>query len=184
MKGRPGKRSSSRRSPCLCTGSSRSLARRALSSPSSAPTRRTSTAGWSSRSMPQVPWVSPCPLGPSHGSTFFNNWGVVALQCCVGFYCTAKWISYSYTEIFSFLDWELDTTERLHFQFSFSCIGEGNGNPLQCSCLENPRDGGAWWAAVYGVAQSRTRLKRLRSSSSSLDILRRVCNPLTTAHMH
>ena len=55
---------------------------------------------------------------------------------------------------------ESDTTERLHFHFSFSCIGEGNGNPLlQCSCLENPRDGGAWWAAVYGVAQSRTRLK-------------------------
>ena len=50
---------------------------------------------------------------------------------------------------------------------SLSRIGEGNGNPLQCSCLENPRDGGAWWAAVYGVAQSRTRLKRLRSSSSS-----------------
>ena len=59
------------------------------------------------------------------------------------------------------------TTERLHFHFSLSCIGEGNGNPLQCSCLENPRDGGAWWAAVYGVAQSRTRLKRLSSSSSS-----------------
>ena len=51
--------------------------------------------------------------------------------------------------------------------FSLSCIGEGNGSPLQCSCLENPRDGGAWWAAVYGVAQSRTRLKRLSSSSSS-----------------
>ena len=49
-----------------------------------------------------------------------------------------------------------DMTERLHFHFSFSCIGEGNGNPLQCSCLENPRDAGAWWAAVYGVAQSRT----------------------------
>ena len=60
---------------------------------------------------------------------------------------------------------ELDTTEQLHFHFSLSCIGEGNGNPLQCSCLENPRDGGAWWAAVYGVAQSRTRLKRLSSSS-------------------
>ena len=54
---------------------------------------------------------------------------------------------------------------RLHFQFSLSCIGEGNGNPLQCSCLENPRDGGAWWAAVYGVAQSRTGLKWLGSSS-------------------
>ena len=61
---------------------------------------------------------------------------------------------------------ESDTTERLHFHFSLSCIGEGNGNPLQCSCLENPRVGGAWWAAVYGVAQSRTRLKRLSSSSS------------------
>ena len=58
-----------------------------------------------------------------------------------------------------------DTTERLHFHFSLSCIGEGNGNPLQCSCLENPKDGGAWWAAVSGVAQSRTRLKRLSSSS-------------------
>ena len=57
-------------------------------------------------------------------------------------------------------------TERLHFHFSLSCIGEGNGNPLQCSCLKNPRDGGAWWAAVYGVAQSRTLLKRLSSSSS------------------
>ena len=62
---------------------------------------------------------------------------------------------------------ESDRTERLHFHFSLSSIGEGNGNPLQCSCLENPRDGGAWWAAVYGVAQSRTRLKRLSSSSSS-----------------
>ena len=61
---------------------------------------------------------------------------------------------------------ESDTTERLHFHFSLSCIGEGNGHPLQCSCLENPRDGGAWWAAVYGVAQSGTRLKRLSSSSS------------------
>ena len=64
--------------------------------------------------------------------------------------------------------WGSDTTEWLHFHFSLSCIGEGNGNPLQCSCLENPRDGGAWWATVYGVAQSRTRLKRLSSSSSVL----------------
>ena len=51
------------------------------------------------------------------------------------------------------------TTEQLHFHFSLSCIGEGNGNLHQCSCLENPRDGGAWWAAVYVVTQSRTRLK-------------------------
>ena len=73
---------------------------------------------------------------------------------------------------------ESDTTERLHFHFSLSCIGEGNGNPLQCSCLENPRDGGAWWAAVYGVAQSRTRLKRL-SSSSSINVLT-LCLVLST----
>ena len=59
---------------------------------------------------------------------------------------------------------ESGTTERLHFDFSLSCIGEGNGKPLQCSCLENPRDGGAWWAAVNGVTQSWTRLKRLSSS--------------------
>ena len=63
---------------------------------------------------------------------------------------------------------ELDATKRLHFHLSLSCTGEGNGNPLQCSYLENPRDGGAWWAAVYGVAQSQTRLKQLSSSSSSL----------------
>ena len=62
---------------------------------------------------------------------------------------------------------ESDTAEWLHFHFLLSCIGEGNGNPLHCSCLENPRDGGVWWAAVYGVAQSRTRLKWLSSSSSS-----------------
>ena len=60
---------------------------------------------------------------------------------------------------------ESDRTERLHFHFSLSCIGEGNGNPLQCSCLENPRDRGASWAAIYGVAQSWTLLKRLSSSS-------------------
>ena len=65
---------------------------------------------------------------------------------------------------------EPDTTERFHFHFSLSCIGEGNGNPFQCSCLENPRDGDAWWAAVYGVAHSRTGLKWL-SSSSMIDVL-------------
>ena len=61
---------------------------------------------------------------------------------------------------------ESDTTERLPFHFSLSCIGEGNGNPFQCSCLENPRGGGAWRATVYGVTQSQTRLKRLSSSSN------------------
>ena len=62
---------------------------------------------------------------------------------------------------------ESDMTERLHFDFSLPCIGEGNGNPLKCSCLENPRDGGAWWIAVYEVTQSWTLLKRLSSSRSN-----------------
>ena len=62
-------------------------------------------------------------------------------------------------------------TEQLHFHFSLWCIGGGNGSPLQCSCLENPRDGGAWWAAVYGATQSRTWLTRLSSSSSSRTVL-------------
>ena len=70
----------------------------------------------------------------------------------------------------STLGWKKsDTTERLHFLFSLSCIGEGNGDALQCSCLENPRDGRAWWAAVCGVTQSQTRLKRLSSSSSRVN---------------
>ena len=66
------------------------------------------------------------------------------------------------------------------FHFSLSCIGEGNGNPLQCSCLENPRDGRAWWAAIYGVAQSRTRLKRL--SSSSRDLFKKIIHSKGTFH--
>ena len=66
---------------------------------------------------------------------------------------------------------ESDMTERLHFHFSLSCIGEGNGNPLQCSCLENPRDGGAWWAAVHRVAQSQTRLRLLSSRRSHLNTI-------------
>ena len=79
---------------------------------------------------------------------------------------------------------ESDMIEWLHFHFSLSCTGEGNGNPLQCSCLENPRDGGAWWAAVYGVAQSRTRLKRLSNSSSSINGLLKIngCDP--SLHNH
>ena len=93
---------------------------------------------------------------------------------------TLAWKVHGRRSLVGYSPWgreESDTTERLHFHFSLSCIGEGNGNPLQCSCLENPRDGGAWWAAVYGVAQSRTRLKRLSSSNSS----RPVCqSPLST----
>ena len=68
---------------------------------------------------------------------------------------------------------ESDTTEQLHFHFSLSCIGEGNGNRLQCSCLENPRNTGSWWASIYGVAQNRTRLKRFSSSSSSRSAIKR-----------
>ena len=85
----------------------------------------------------------------------------------------------------------LDTTERLHFHFSLSCIGEGNGNPLQCSCLENPRDRGAGWAAVSGVTQSQIRRKRLRSSSSIRRFLFSipslacvVCRHLDSGHSH
>ena len=63
-----------------------------------------------------------------------------------------------------------DMTERLHFHFSLLCIGEGNGNPLQYSCLENPRDREAWWAAVYGVTQSRTRLKWLSKQASNIPL--------------
>ena len=73
---------------------------------------------------------------------------------------------------------ESDMTEWLHFHSSLSCIGEGNGNPLQCSFLENPRNGGAWWAAVYGVTQSWTRLKWLSSSSSRSDIISHLFNTI------
>ena len=76
---------------------------------------------------------------------------------------------------------ESDTTEQLHFHFSLSCIGEGNGNPLQCSCLENPRDGVAWWAAVYGVTQSRARLKRLSSSSGRVGL---SCGPVVKTSLN
>ena len=72
----------------------------------------------------------------------------------------------------------VDMTERLHFHFPLSCIGEGNGNPLQCSCLENPMDGEAWWAVVHGVTHSRTRLKRLSSSSSSSSSSKAVLFPV------
>ena len=71
---------------------------------------------------------------------------------------------------------ESDTTERLHFHFSLSCTREGNGNPLQCSCLENPRDGGAWWAAVYGVTQSQTRLKWLSSLDLTFQVPLQYCS--------
>ena len=83
---------------------------------------------------------------------------------------TLAWKIHGQRSLVGYSPWgreESDTTEWLHFHFSLSCIGEGNGNPLQFSCLENPRDGEAWWAAIHWVAQSRTWLKRLSSSSSS-----------------
>ena len=80
--------------------------------------------------------------------------------------------------------WPSDTTEWLHFHFSLSCIGEGNGNPLQCSCLENPGDRGTWWAAVYGVAQSRTRMMRRSSSSSSSIFFSRFIHTEASVSIH
>ena len=97
------------------------------------------------------------PLTPSH-----QHWLSQVSICCSSPAC----IDSSLAGYSSWGHYESDTTERLHFQFSLSCIGEGNGNPLHYSCLENPRDGGAWWAAVCGIAQSRTWLKQPSSSSS------------------
>ena len=77
---------------------------------------------------------------------------------------------------------ESDTTEQLRFHFSLSCTGEGNGNPFQCSCLEYPRNGGAWWAAIYGVAQSQTRLKRLSSSSRLASMEKVLCPHILNCH--
>ena len=88
------------------------------------------------------------------------------------------WESHRRRSLVGYSPWdceESDTTERLHFHFSLSCTGEGNGNPLQYSCLENPRDRGAWGGCVYGVTQGRTRLKRLSSGSSSRKILKLNC---------
>ena len=81
---------------------------------------------------------------------------------------------------------ESDTTEQLHFHFSLSCIGKGNGNPLQCCCLENPRDRGAWWASIYGVTQSRTRLMRHCSSSSRNNTIQNIlkCEKLKRVKSH
>ena len=102
---------------------------------------------------------------------FISKWAVlpsgnplILSPACWDILCSSRWRSLE--DCSPWGRWGSDTTELLHFHFSLSCIGEGNGSPLQCSCLENPRDGGAWWAAVYGVAQSRTRLKRLSSSSN------------------
>ena len=128
---------------------------------------------------PTYYWILYCKIKLLTSYTFSNiehwnnrnrNWLIV--QCHLCKLKTYKTIYYEVSYIFNKSSpWgreESDTTERLPFHFSFSCIGEGNGSPLHCSCLESPRDGGAWWAAVYGVTQSRTRLKWLGSSSSSI----------------
>ena len=119
------------------------------------------------------------PLEKPYVWTFGNKkWCLCFLISCVGLSRRRQWQptpvllpgkSHGRRSLVGCSPWgckESDTTERLPSHFSLSCIGEGNGNPLQCCCLENPRDRGAWWAAVSGVTQSRTQLKRLSSSSS------------------
>ena len=108
---------------------------------------------------------------PCTGSQSLNHWTTGSL--CFYFFIQFLGKSCGQRSLVGCSPWgreELDTTERHHFHFSLSCIGEGNGNPLQWSCLENPRDGGAWWAAAYGVIQSRTWLKWLSSSSRSYNM--------------
>ena len=98
----------------------------------------------------------------SSGRPFSGSLAVYAEKAMAPHSSTLAWKIHGQRSLVGCSPWGCcgsDTTERLHFHFSLSCIGEGNGNPLQCSCLENPRDGEAWWAAVSGVAQSWTRLK-------------------------
>ena len=113
------------------------------------------------------------------GALFNPNTGDKGLICGAGTIWRRQWQatpvllpgkSHGWRSLVGCSPWgpeESDTTERFHFHFSLSRSEEGNGNPLQCSCLEKPRDGRAWWAAVYGVTQSRSQLERLSSSSSS-----------------
>ena len=136
-----------------------------------------STVAW------KIPWMEEPGGLPSMGSLRVGHNWATSLSLFTFMHWRRKWQptpvllpgkSHGQRSLVGCSPWsrkEPDTTERLHFHFSRSCIGEGNGNPLQCSCLENPRDGGAWWVAIYGVAQSRTRLKRLSSSSSSSPFL-------------
>ena len=93
------------------------------------------------------------------------SWTIIFVTYMICYFCEVKAFQGKIYEYIAFSIESIDMPEQLHFHFSLSCIGEGNGNPLQCSCLERPRDGGAWWAAVYGVAQSWTWLKWLSSSS-------------------
>ena len=111
---------------------------------------------------------SPSNLQPDTSSCIQDLAGYSRIWLCLPVVLPGK--SHGWRGLVGYSRWghkESDTTEWLHFHFSLSCIGEGNGNPLQCSCLENPRDGEAWWAAVYGITQSQTRLKWLSSIRSS-----------------
>ena len=99
---------------------------------------------------------------------------------------TLGWKSHGRRSLVDCSPWDRGVGHELSdftFHFSLPCIGEGSGNPLQCSCLENPRDGGVWWAAVYGIAQSRTRLKRLSSSSSKLTNIKIFLPPPASTHL-
>ena len=117
-----------------------------------------------------IPFIAPCRAVAMGAVSMVGEVGLWVRQIMATYSSTLAWKIPWMEEPGRRSPWgrkESDTTERLHFHSSLSCIGEGNGNPLQCSCLENPRDGGAWWAAIYGVAQSQTQLKRPSSSSSS-----------------
>ena len=116
---------------------------------------------FSERASCQMPLTSSCPvIWDVHSDPSVINYALSSVQRRQ-WYPTPVLLpgkSHGWRSLVGCSPWgrqELDTTERLPFHFSLSCIGEGNGNPLQCSCLENPRDGRAWWAAVYGVAQSQ-----------------------------
>ena len=129
-----------------------------------------STLAW------KIPWMEEPGRLQSMGSLRARHDWVTSLSLFIFMHWRRKWQptpvllpgeSQARGNLMDFCLWghtELDMTEWLPFHFSFSCIGEGNGNPLQCSCLENPRDGRAWWATVYEFAQSQTRLKWLSSS--------------------
>ena len=137
-----------------------------------------STLAW------KIPWTEEPGRLQSMGSLRVGHNWVTSLSLFTFMHWRGKWHrtpaflpgeSQGWGSLVGYCLWgrtESDTTERLHFHFSLSCIGEGSGNPLQCSCLENPRDGEAWWATVYGVAQSWTGLKQLSSSSMHSIILK------------
>ena len=136
---------------------------------------------WGAGAQPCRPSEEPCGL-PACQSCLPEGWG--GMQSIYHFPALLPGKSRGRRSLVGCSPWgrqESDTTERLHFHVSLSCIGEGNGHPLQCSCLENPRDRGAWWAAVSGVTQSWTWLKRLSSSSRPhwLGVATRALPPCT-----